>query len=128
MLSGADQHGTKRASEVSGVPHKFIIEKNGRAVGLLGGDAPGLAQPRGGRKSRPRLVASLARFQGHVQVDTAQDVLHVVRAVAGGGGARLQEPRPMLPRDQRRPKRARISDRCREVAWHNRMECRLERV
>ena len=74
------------------------------------------------------LVTSLARLQGHVQVDTAQDVLHVVRAVAGGGGARLQEPRPMLPIDQKRPKRVRISDRCREATWHNRMECRLERA
>ena len=31
-------------------------------------------------------------------------VLHVVRAVAGGGGARLQEPRPMLPIAPETPK------------------------
>jgi hypothetical protein len=59
-------------------------------------------------------------------VATVQDGFHVVRVVAGGGGARLQEPRPMLPIAQRRPKRARIPVRDREVAWYNQTECMLE--
>src|SRR5947209_3297299 len=72
------------------------------------------------------LVTSQARRQAYVPVATAQDGFHVVRAVAGGGGARLQEPRPMLPIAQRRPKWARISARRRGAAWPDCTECMLE--